>query len=128
MTQDLANREGVSSLHFIVIWLENWHANTSARHSLVRKTPWCYMSPNCIKDHRFFWRTLNCTKHFHLGVYHHHNSALDSKSSFNESSLVKSSNWLGDSTSSWSSPKIRAVNLLASKSRSGHSDTIRLAP
>jgi len=56
-------------------------------------------------------------------------SAFDSKSTSEKVLLVEVCDWLGDgSWSSTSSPKNFAVNPLASKSRSGHSETILLAP
>lgn len=118
MILKLVNREGKSSLHSTVncVW---WNINISVGHE--RYAIW---EPNCIEDHILFWN-FDFLK---MSVYHVHNSALDSKSSFNASSLIKSFDWLGEGNGSRSSPKICAVNLLASKSRSGHSGTIRLAP
>ena len=63
----------------------------------------------------------------------HHNSDLDSwsSSSLAELSVIGSSDCLAGATGSWgstSSPKTLAVNCRASKSRSGHSGTILLAP
>lgn len=56
-------------------------------------------------------------------------SAFDSKSTSAKVLLVEVCDWLGDgSWSSTSSPKNFAVNPLASESRSGHSETILLAP
>lgn len=118
MILKLVNREGKSSLHSTVnfVW---WNGNISGGHER-----YAICEPNCIEDHILFW-IFDLLKMYD---YHVHNSALDSKSSFNASSLIKSFDWLGDGNGSRSSPKIFAVNLLASESRSGHSDTIRLAP
>ena len=60
-------------------------------------------------------------------VYYIHNSAFVSKSTSEELSSFDSKSTL-EELSATSSPKNFAVNPLASESRSGHSETILLAP
>ena len=60
----------------------------------------------------------------------HYNSAFDSTSSSIGFLFAEPSSWSVDKAGVWGfiSPNILAVNVLASKSRSGHSGTILLAP
>ena len=125
MILELNNRESKSSLHSTVVNCVWWECKYISQTVLDQKDIMMLCGAKLHQGTVFFFRNFDLHKTF---VYHVHNSALDSKSSFNAPSLVKSFDWLGDCKGSRSSPKIRAVNLLASKSRSGHSDTIRLAP
>lgn len=126
MILELNNRESKSSLHSTVVNCVWWECKYISQTVLDQKDIMMLYGAKVHQGTHFFFRN-NFGLH-KTSVYHVHNSALDSKSSFNAPSLVKSFDWLGDCKGSRSSPKIRAVNLLASKSRSGHSDTIRLAP
>lgn len=79
---ELANSEGKSSLHSTVGGMQIYQPGT----------PWSERYHDAILCQIASWITF-FLKNFDLhktSVYHVHNSALDSKSSFNESSLAKS--------------------------------------